>query len=105
MNVLRSSESRSELDSSREMLNREIALLVYPLKTSNEWTSVKRKKKLSYLIIKRSHDIGGEDDIVIKQRLSSLLYVKKIVDHRLQKMGEGSDSDSIGQYGHTVSKP
>lgn len=46
--------------------------------------------------MKRSHDLGGEDDIVVKQRLSSLLYVKKLVDHRRQKLGEGNDNDSLG---------
>jgi len=42
----------------------------------------------------RSHDLGGEDDILIKQQLSSLLYVKKIIEHRLLKLQEGSDNDS-----------
>lgn len=69
LTVLRYTENAGELESSREMLNREIALL-------------------------RSHDLGGEDDILIKQQLSSLLYVKKIIEHRLLKLQEGSDNDS-----------
>lgn len=81
------------------MLNREIALLVIFSLIFNSHSM----KLFLFIMEQRSHDIGGEDDIVIKQRLSSLLYVKKLVDHRLQKMGEGSDSDSIGTIFFVVS--
>jgi len=82
LTVLHFTENTGELDATVEMLNREIALL-------------------------RSHDLGGEDDIVIKQQLSSLLFVKKIVDHRLQKMQGGSDNDSAASsdWNHVANNP
>lgn len=35
-------------------------------------------------------------DAVIKQQLSSLLFVKRVVDHRLHRLQEGVDTDSAG---------
>ena len=54
------------------MLNREIALL-------------------------RSHDLGGDSDIDTKQSLNSLLYVKKIVEHGLQKVQGSSENGSASK--------
>jgi hypothetical protein len=44
----------------------------------------------------RSRDSGREDDASVKQQLSSLLYVHKVIETRLQRLKEGADSDSVG---------
>ena len=44
----------------------------------------------------RSRDSGREDDASVKQQLSSLLYVHKVIETRLQRIKEGADSDSVG---------
>jgi hypothetical protein len=44
----------------------------------------------------RSRDSGREDDASVKQQLSSLLYVHKVIETRLQRLKEGTDSDSVG---------
>jgi hypothetical protein len=41
----------------------------------------------------RSRDSGGESDLAIKQQLSSLFYVLKLIDSRLTKM---EDSENLG---------
>ncbi|CAG2107551.1 unnamed protein product [Medioppia subpectinata] len=42
-------------------------------------------------------DTGGDDDFEIKQQLSSLLFVKDLIESRLKSINEGSfDSDSNG---------
>lgn len=33
----------------------------------------------------------------MKQQLSSLLYVRKVIENRLQRLKEGADSDSVGE--------
>ncbi|XP_034946039.1 sorting nexin-13-like [Chelonus insularis] len=48
----------------------------------------------------RSKDSGGDDDLIVKQQLNSLLYVQKILDTRIISMQEGLDSevDGIGTH-------
>ncbi|XP_031789640.1 sorting nexin-13 isoform X1 [Nasonia vitripennis] len=53
-------------------------------------------KEIAHL---RSKDSGGEDDLIVKQQLNSLLYVKKILESRIISMKEGldaSENDGIG---------
>lgn len=53
-------------------------------------------KEIAHL---RSKDSGGEDDLIVKQQLNSLLYVKKILESRIIGMKEGldaSENDGIG---------
>lgn len=49
---------------------------------------------LKEIQILRSRDSGGESDLSIKQQLSSLSYVLKLIDNRLSKM-ENADSLSM----------
>lgn len=68
------------------------------LRTTNnadELTAVMEKVNHE-IAVQRSKDSGGDDDIIIKQQLSSLLFVKRVVDHRLQRLQEGVDTDSAG---------
>ncbi|XP_043466111.1 sorting nexin-13-like [Leptopilina heterotoma] len=53
-------------------------------------------RRLAYI---RSKEIGGEDDVSMKQELNSLLYMKKILDTRIIVMQEGlkSENDSSEQ--------
>ncbi|XP_074109912.1 sorting nexin-13 [Cotesia typhae] len=44
----------------------------------------------------RSKDSGGDDDLIVKQQLNSLLYVKKILETRIISMHEGLDSENDG---------
>ncbi|GAB6032695.1 sorting nexin 13 [Chamberlinius hualienensis] len=71
MTVLRLTNSVEELQAVEEKVNHEIA-------------------------VQRSKDSGGEDDAAIKQQLNSLLFVKRVIDHRLQRLQEGVDTDSSG---------
>ncbi|XP_057319343.1 sorting nexin-13-like isoform X2 [Microplitis mediator] len=48
----------------------------------------------------RSKDSGGDDDLIVKQQLNSLLYVKKILETRIISMQEGSDSENDGIISH-----
>ena len=71
MQTLRTSDSVGELEATKELLAKEIAHL-------------------------RSRDSGGNDDNFVKQQLSSLLYVNKVLDNRLKRLQEGLDTDSLG---------
>ncbi|KAK6618548.1 hypothetical protein RUM43_012939 [Polyplax serrata] len=71
LQTLRTSDSIDELQATKELVSKEISFL-------------------------RSRDSGGDDDSVIKQQLSSLLYVTKVLDNRLARLQEGLDSDSLG---------
>lgn len=53
-------------------------------------TKVVVTKEIAHL---RSKDSGGEDDLTVKQRLNSMLYVKKILDTRIIRMQEGLETD------------
>ncbi|XP_012252806.2 sorting nexin-13-like isoform X1 [Athalia rosae] len=53
-------------------------------------TKVIVSKEIAHL---RSKDSGGEDDLTVKQRLNSMLYVKKILDTRMIRMQEGLEND------------
>lgn len=53
-------------------------------------TQVVVTKEIAHL---RSKDSGGEDDLTVKQRLNSMLYVKKIIDNRIRRMKEGLEND------------
>ena len=44
----------------------------------------------------RSKDASDDDESTVKNQLSSLLFVDKIIDVRLSRLQEGSDRDSIG---------
>lgn len=49
------------------------------------------------IAVQRSRDTGEQDDAEIKQQLSSLWYVQKVINTRLQRLEEGSvDTDSTG---------
>ncbi|XP_058808919.1 sorting nexin-13-like isoform X2 [Phymastichus coffea] len=50
-------------------------------------------KEIAHL---RSKDTGGEDDLIVKQQLNSLLYVKKLLDSRIIGMKEGLDAETDG---------
>ncbi|KAF8767764.1 Sorting nexin-13 like protein [Argiope bruennichi] len=70
--VIRCTDNISELQAVQEMVNHEIAVL-------------------------RSKDTGGDDDAEIKQQLSSLSYVRKIVETQMRRLSEGTvDTDSTG---------
>lgn len=45
------------------------------------------------LFFQRSRDSGGDSDLSIKQQLSSLYYVLKLIDSKLSKM-ENTDLDT-----------
>lgn len=75
LTALRVTDNKDELYATRDIVTREITQL-------------------------RSRDSGGEDDTAIKQQLSSLLYVRKVIDNRLQRLKEGSDTDSVGLPSH-----
>uniref|UniRef100_A0A1Y1KDV6 Sorting nexin-13 n=1 Tax=Photinus pyralis TaxID=7054 RepID=A0A1Y1KDV6_PHOPY len=70
LSTLRLTDNCDELKYTREMVAKEIQVL-------------------------RSRDSGGECDISIKQQLSSLFYVTKLIDNRLSKLqtSEGSESN------------
>jgi sorting nexin-13 len=55
-----------------------------------------------YVMLQRSRDSGREDDASVKQQLSSLLYVRKVIENRLQRLKEGADSDSVGKLRSTI---
>ncbi|XP_045026303.1 sorting nexin-13 isoform X3 [Daphnia magna] len=46
--------------------------------------------------LKRSHDFGGEDGIFVKRRLSSLLFVDRVIKNHIQELNEGKERNSIG---------
>ncbi|XP_042901094.1 sorting nexin-13 isoform X2 [Parasteatoda tepidariorum] len=70
--VIRCTDNIAELQAVQEMVNHEIAVL-------------------------RSRDSGGNDDTEIKQQLSSLSYVRKVVETQMRRLSDGSvDTDSTG---------
>lgn len=72
LTVLRCTDNLNELEAVQEIVAQEIA-------------------------VQRSRDSGGDDDTVIKKQLNSLLYLKKVVENRLQRLNDGSlDTDSTG---------
>ncbi|XP_069691932.1 sorting nexin-13-like [Periplaneta americana] len=75
LTALRVTDNQEELNATKDMISKEIAQL-------------------------RSRDSGGEDDAAVKQQLSSLLYVRKVIENRLQRLKEGADSDSVGLPSH-----
>ena len=50
------------------------------------------------IYIQRSHDFGGEDDIFIKRKLSSLLFVNRLIENYIQELNEGSENNYISNY-------
>jgi len=75
LTTLRVTDNQDELSATMDMISKEIAQL-------------------------RSRDSGREDDAFVKQQLSSLLYVHKVIETRLQRIKEGADSDSVGLPSH-----
>lgn len=75
LTALRVSDNLDELQATRDLLNKEIATL-------------------------RSRDSGGDDDTWVKQQLSSLLYVGKVIDSQVNRLQEGVDNDSAGLPSH-----
>ncbi|XP_043222117.1 sorting nexin-13-like [Amphibalanus amphitrite] len=71
LTALRLSDDIGELHATRDAVNKEIALL-------------------------RSRDIGGDETDEVKDQMSSMLYVRKTIDHRIHRLQEGSDTDSAG---------
>ena len=43
----------------------------------------------------RSKDSEGEKNSSLKQQLNSLLYLRKVIDHRIHRL-QGEDTDSFG---------
>ncbi|EFX88798.1 hypothetical protein DAPPUDRAFT_41687, partial [Daphnia pulex] len=70
LSVIRCTENFSELDASQQLLTKEIAIM-------------------------RSHDFGGEDDIFIKRKLSSLLFVNRLIGNHIRELNEGSEHNAI----------
>ena len=54
-------------------------------------------KEISFI---RSNDSKGELDSSLKAQLNSLLYLKKAIDARINRIQSGSDSDSMGIPAH-----
>ncbi len=50
------------------------------------------------MYIQRSHDFGGEDDIFIKRKLSSLLFVNRLIGNHIRELNEGSEHNAIGNF-------
>ncbi|XP_046643877.1 sorting nexin-13-like [Daphnia pulicaria] len=73
LSVIRCTENFSELDASQQLLTKEIAIM-------------------------RSHDFGGEDDIFIKRKLSSLLFVNRLIGNHIRELNEGSEHNAIGYH-------
>ncbi|XP_046396118.1 sorting nexin-13-like [Ischnura elegans] len=71
LTAIRTTDCVGELHATREMVSKEVAIL-------------------------RSRDSGGDDDIIVKQQLSSLLYMKKVIETRLHRLQEGLETDSAG---------
>ncbi|XP_071451053.1 sorting nexin-13-like [Hetaerina americana] len=71
LTAIRTTDCVGELHATREMVSKEVAIL-------------------------RSRDSGGDDDILVKQQLSSLLYMKKVIETRLHRLQEGLETDSAG---------
>lgn len=71
LSTLRITDNCDELRYTKELVTKEIQLL-------------------------RSRDSGGDSDISVKQQLSSLFYVTKLIDNRLSKLQnvEGSETNS-----------
>ncbi|KAL3282364.1 hypothetical protein HHI36_005550 [Cryptolaemus montrouzieri] len=68
LNVIRITDSYDELKSTKELVSKEIQIL-------------------------RSRDSGGECDLVVKQKLSSLFYVLKLIDSRISKIDNADIPD------------
>ncbi|KAL1116862.1 hypothetical protein AAG570_005331 [Ranatra chinensis] len=73
LTVLRVTDSVDELVATKELLNKEIQTL-------------------------RSRDAGGDSDLWVKQQLSSLLYVGKVVDNQLARLQEGEFPSASMDY-------
>ncbi|XP_054270445.1 sorting nexin-13 [Macrosteles quadrilineatus] len=69
LTTLRVTDNMEELSATRELLVKEMSTL-------------------------RSRDSGGDDDTWVKQQLSSLAYVQRIIESRLARLEEGADTDS-----------
>ncbi|KAF5282763.1 hypothetical protein FQR65_LT02760 [Abscondita terminalis] len=82
LSTLRLTDNCDELRYTRELVAKEIQLL-------------------------RSRDSGGESDISIKQQLSSLFYVTKLIDNRLSKIHnvEGPDTNNALESVKTIKLP
>ncbi|XP_056629792.1 sorting nexin-13-like isoform X1 [Diorhabda sublineata] len=68
-------------------------IFITTLRMTDNCDELKSTKDLISLEIQtlRSRDLGGESDLAVKQQLSSLYYVLKIIDNKLSKM-ENMDS-------------
>ncbi|KAG8224739.1 hypothetical protein J437_LFUL005308, partial [Ladona fulva] len=71
LTAIRTTDCVGELHATRELVSKEVAIL-------------------------RSRDSGGDDDAIVKQQLSSLLYMKKVIESRLHRLQEGLETDSAG---------
>ncbi|XP_017768744.1 PREDICTED: sorting nexin-13-like isoform X2 [Nicrophorus vespilloides] len=70
------------------------------LRTTNNCDELKYTKQLvsSEIQLLRSRDSGGDSDLSIKQQLSSLFYVIKIIDNRLSKIDNNENLISYSDY-------
>ncbi|XP_064647759.1 sorting nexin-13-like isoform X2 [Lineus longissimus] len=68
-----------------------------------ELQAVKEKVDLD-IARQRSRDTGGEDDIVIKAQLGSLIHVKEACELRIQRIHDGTDEFITEASGLDVSK-
>lgn len=73
IDVLRASDNVEELTATKDILVKEIATL-------------------------RSRDKGGESEILVKQQLSSLNYLSKLVEGRMSRLQEGGDTNVTPDY-------
>ncbi|KAJ8917534.1 hypothetical protein NQ315_005583 [Exocentrus adspersus] len=72
LTTLRLTDNCDELQSTKELVSKEIHSL-------------------------RSRDSGGDSDLLIKQQLSSLYYVSKLIDNKLSKMENTDNLDTDAQ--------
>ena len=71
MQTVRFSERVEELQATRELVTKEIGIL-------------------------RSNDSKSENDSSLKQQLNSLLHLRKLIDSRIHRLQNGSETDSMG---------
>lgn len=61
-------------------------MVVKEIQVVVSWEMIIVSVFLLHIYLQRSRDSGGDSDLSIKQQLSSLMYVLKLVDNRLTKV-------------------
>lgn len=62
------------------------------------WCIIEKMSYMYLIFSQRSRDSGGEADSVIKQQLSSLNYLIKIIDNRMAKLQDNDHSSKLFFY-------